>query len=165
METLVVYYSQSGNTKLIAEAVAKQLHADVLEIRLKREYPAKGFPKYFIGGMTAIFRMLPKLDGPDKKPGDYRNLVIGTPVWAGTCCAPIRSFLRRNRVENKRIALFVCHASSEPGTAGKCFADLKKELAGNTFAGETDFVEPLKHGSEENAKKAAEWAAGLGFPA
>lgn len=54
MKTLVVYYSLTNNTKLIAEAVAAQLHADLLEVKPQKKMPKEGFRKFFLGGMSAI---------------------------------------------------------------------------------------------------------------
>lgn len=163
MKTLVVYYSLTNNTKLIAEAVAAQLHADLLEVKPQKKLPREGFWKFFLGGMSAIFKQSPKLENAAVDLSGYKNIIIGTPIWAGSFSAPIHSFLRRNRLAEKKIALFACHASKEANAAEKCFAGLKKELTGNTFVGEMDFCDPLVHAKEESTAKAAEWAAGLNF--
>ena len=39
MKTAVVYYTMSGNTKLIAEKVAEAVNADLIEISPKNTYP------------------------------------------------------------------------------------------------------------------------------
>ena len=54
MKTAVVYYSMSGNTKLIAEKIAGDLNADLIEIFPENSYPDKGFRKYFWGGKSAV---------------------------------------------------------------------------------------------------------------
>ena len=43
MKTTVVYYSMGGNTRLAAERIAKDLGAELLEIRPKKAYPDSGF--------------------------------------------------------------------------------------------------------------------------
>ena len=163
MKTLVVFYSLSNNTKFIAETVAGQLHADSFAVKLQKGLPEKGFRKFFLGGMAATFKMSPKLENAPADLSVYDNIVIGTPVWAGSCSSPIHSFLMHNKIQNKKIALFACHASKEADAAKKCFAQLKKELPGNAFVGERDFCDPLLHNKDENARKAAEWAANLKF--
>ena len=50
MKNLVIYYSLEGNTKLIAENIAKKIDADILELKTKKEYHKTGFKKYFWGG-------------------------------------------------------------------------------------------------------------------
>ena len=37
--TLIVYYSHSGNTRKMAKIIAEQLHADCLEIIPQKPYP------------------------------------------------------------------------------------------------------------------------------
>ena len=39
MKKLVVYYSIGGNTRAVAERIARTLHADIVEIRTVKEYP------------------------------------------------------------------------------------------------------------------------------
>ncbi len=39
MKTLVAYYSLGGNTKSVAERVARSLRSDVIEIKTVKEYP------------------------------------------------------------------------------------------------------------------------------
>jgi len=160
MRTLVVFYSLEGNTKYIAETVAEQLHADLLELKPKKEYPTRGFQKFFRGGKSAIFRECPELINRNTDVSVYQNILIGTPVWAGTYSAPVNSFLKQNHFEDKKVALFACYAG---GGAEKCFHQLKKELANNTFVGEKAFLDPLKHDKEENARDAAQWSLSLPF--
>jgi flavodoxin len=163
MKTLVAFYSLDGNTRYIAETIAKQLHADLLEIKPKKEYPSQGFMKYFLGGKSAIFKECPKLTNQNINLSDYQNIIIGTPIWAGSYSAPINSFIKQNKIKNKSIALFACHASNEVDAAKKCYVGLKKRLAENTFVGEIDFIDPLKHNKEDDLNKAAKWSASLNF--
>lgn len=163
MKTLVVYYSLTNNTEFIAETVVRLLHADSYAVKLQKGLPEQGFKKFFLGGMTATFKMSPKIENVPVDLSAYDNIVIGTPVWAGSCSSPIHSFLMHNQIENKKIALFACHASKEADAAKKCFAQMKKELPGNTFVGEQDFCDPLLHDKNENAAKAAGWASSLKF--
>ena len=160
MKTLVVFYSLEGNTKYIAETIAKQLQADLLELKPKKEYPSQGFKKFFWGGKSVIFKECPELLNQRTDLSAYQNIVIGTPIWAGTYSAPVHSFLEQNHFENKKVALFACHGG---GGAEKCFARLKKELDNNVFVGEKTFLDPLKHDREKNAMDAVQWSMTLDF--
>ncbi|MFA6095993.1 MAG: flavodoxin [Candidatus Paceibacterota bacterium] len=153
MKKLVVYYSLEGNTKFIAEAVAKALGADVMELKPKKEISANGFMKYFWGGRQVFMKEKPELFPFSVDPGDYDAIIIGTPVWSFTFSPPIGTFFSKAKLSGKKIAPFCSHS----GGMKRALEDMKKELKGNEFIGEADFVDVLKN-KDENAKKAMDWA-------
>ena len=73
MKNLVVFYSLEGNTKFIASQIAKKVNADILELKTKKEYPNKGFKKYFWGGRSVLFNQKPELIEYDKNINEYDN--------------------------------------------------------------------------------------------
>ena len=99
MRNLVVFYSLEGNTRLIAESIAKAINADVLELKTKKKYSDKGFKKYFWGGKSVIFKEKPELLYLDKDINQYDNIFIGTPIWVGTYAPPLNTFLKNNKIE------------------------------------------------------------------
>lgn len=157
MGCLVVYFSFSSNTKLIAENISKTIGADIVELSTSEKYPTKGFKKYFWGGKSVIFGDKPTLTNEKIDLNRYDTIIIGTPVWASSYAPPIRSFISQYDIHSKRIALFACHAG---GGAKKCLYKLREALPGNKFIGETDYVEPKKS-PQESCEKAVKWAAGL----
>ncbi|MEA4816078.1 MAG: flavodoxin [Lachnospiraceae bacterium] len=157
MSTLVVYFSLDGSTKFIAEKIAETINADIVELNTSKKYPTGGFRKYFCGGMGVLFGEKPKLTNKSINLSQYKTIIIGTPVWAGSYTPPIKSFISQYNIQGKQIALFASHGG---GGAEKCFKKLKKALPGNKFIGETDYVEPKKS-PEKNCSKAARWAADL----
>jgi len=156
MSSLVVYFSLDGNTKLIAEKIAKTINADIIELNTRKKYPTEGFKKYFWGGKGVIFREKPELTNKSIDLSRYEMIIIGTPVWAGSYAPPIKSFISQYNIRGKRIALFASHGG---GGAEKCFAKLKETLPGNEFIGEAAYIEPKRN--PESADKAIKWAAGL----
>ncbi len=157
MSTLVVYFSFTGSTKFIAEKIAETMNADIAQLKTSKEYPADGFKKYFFGGKSVIFGEKPDLVNEPIDWNRYDTIIIGTPVWAGSLAPPIKSFISQYKIRGKRIALFASHGG---GGAKKCFAKLKKELSGNEFICEIDFVEPKKN-REGNTSKAVKWARSI----
>jgi flavodoxin len=156
MSTLIVYYSLDGNTKFIAEKIAEAIDADIVELKIRRKYPADGFWKYFLGGASATFGEKPKLINERIELDRYESIIIGTPIWAGSFTPPIKSFISKYKIRGKRIALFASH---QGGGAEKCFNNLKKALPGNEFIGETDYIQAKEH--PENSEGIVRWAAGL----
>jgi len=62
MKTIVVYYSMSGNTKYVADLIKKELKCDTLELKPVKEYPSKGFKKFFWGGKSSVMKESPNLE-------------------------------------------------------------------------------------------------------
>lgn len=154
MKNLVVYYSLEGNTKLIAEFIGKEIGADIIELKPKKEFPSSGFRKYVWGGKSVIFKQKPELMNKEIDISKYDNIFLGTPVWAGTYAAPFNTFLDINTINNKNIALFACHGG---GGSQKCFANFKKELSENTFIGDIELVDPLKKETDSSLDKVKKW--------
>jgi flavodoxin len=160
MKTLIAFYSLTGNTKKLAEAIASVVGGEVLEIKTKKEIPAKGFVKYWMGGKQVMKKETPEIMPLDKNPNDYELIFLGTPVWAGNFAPAIKSFLKQAKLQNKKIALFAAHG----GGPGKVFELLKKEIAaegmGNEIIDENDFKMQYITSDQrkKNLEEAARWA-------
>ena len=156
MASLVVYYSLEGSTKLIAENVAKELEADLLELRPLKEINGKSFAKFFWGGRQVVLKKKPQLAPLEKDTEKYDLIVIGTPVWAFDYTPPIRTFLSQVSIKGKKLALFCCHE----GSKGRTLENMEKDLQGNTVIGKSDYANVFKD-REAMALKAKGWAADL----
>ncbi len=154
MKKLVLFYSFEGNTKRIAENIAKAIDADLLELKPKNEISSKGFMKYVWGGRAAMMKTQPELCPLDQDVQRYDLIFIGTPVWAWTFAPPLNTFFATHPLINKKVALFCCHG----GGKGKVFEKMKAALTGNQILGEIDFRDPLKHDTDANIEKAKRWA-------
>jgi flavodoxin len=154
-KVLVVYFSHEGNTKFVAEKIAKLADGDILELIPKKPLAAKeGVGKFFWGGSKVYMRTKPELKKFKIDPTDYDVLFIGTPVWAWTFAPPLRTFFSDVELKKKKIALFAC----DEGGLRQTFEKMKKELPGNEFLGEIDFFAPVKTGKERKAEKElAKW--------
>lgn len=157
LKKLVVYYSFEGNTRFIAESIAQETGADILELKPKKDLESKGFMKYVWGGRQVVLKEKPELIEFDKNPEDYDMIFIGTPVWAFTYTPALNTFFDMVKLNCKKIALFCCNA----GGKGKTFTNMRLALKNNDIIGEIEFLEPLKKSKEESKKKAIEWAKKL----
>ncbi|MHA2009864.1 MAG: flavodoxin family protein [Promethearchaeota archaeon] len=82
VKVLVVFYSLTGNTKLIAESIKDALDTDILELKPVKELNPEGGSKFFWGGYQSTMKLKPKLKDFDLNPLEYDLIIIGTPVWA-----------------------------------------------------------------------------------
>ncbi|PAB60554.1 flavodoxin family protein [Anaeromicrobium sediminis] len=154
MKKLVVFYSFEGNTKYIAEGIAKEVGADLLELKPLEEPKKSGFMKYFWGGKQVMTKKIPELESIDKNPNDYDLIYMGTPVWAWSYAPAFRAFLSKVNIKNKNIALFCCHG----GGKGKVFERFKEDLGENKYLGQIDFQDPLKNNKDKDLEEAKKWA-------
>ncbi|MCM1990939.1 flavodoxin family protein [Oceanirhabdus seepicola] len=141
-KSVVVYYSFEGSTKRLAEKLSEELNCDSLEIKVVKEITTKGFSKYIWGGRQAMMKKKPELKSYDLDLEQYDNIIIGTPVWAGTVTPPIRSFFERENIENKKIAFFCTHQGGM-GKVTEKFKALVKD--NNSIINSIDIVKPLKN--------------------
>lgn len=89
-EVLVVYFSRMGYTKKIAYSEADKVGGDILEIKTKERISGTlGF--WWCGRFGMLRRGMPICDlGVSLKL--YKRVVIVSPVWVFSLCAPIREF-------------------------------------------------------------------------
>ena len=116
MKTLVVYYSLEGSTRRIADQIANELSADLLEIKPVREFPKTSGWKFVVGGFSSSMNRPCPLRKLDKDPADYEMLIVGTPVWAFRPAPPVVTFLNDLNQTGKTIGLFCTHQGSPGAT-------------------------------------------------
>lgn len=159
MKKLIVFYSFEGSTRLIAETIAREIGADLLELKPKKEkVKTHGLAKYFWGGRQVFFKEKPELENFDKNPNDYDLIFIGSPVWAWNCAPAMRSFLDSQNLNNKKIVLFCAYE----GNKGKIFKTMESKLSKNEIIGETAFLN-VAAGKEKNIALAKEWAKKINY--
>ena len=124
-KTLVVYFTSSGNSRQIAEAVKAQMpSADVIRIETVRETTND---EYIANNYALGNELLQKInDNPESadnypaiKPvekdcADYDNIIFVTPLWHAQMAAPAQSylFLNRSKLAGKNFGMIVSSWSS-----------------------------------------------------
>ncbi|MFA6422643.1 MAG: flavodoxin [Candidatus Buchananbacteria bacterium] len=152
MKSLIIFYSLDGNTRFLANEMAKEIGADLLELKPEKSINAGNFMKYFWGGKQVMMNERPKLLAMENKPADYELSIIGTPVWASNFAPVFKTFFSEVKIRDKKIGLF-CSCGASAGNAINNFRD---ELTGNNILSEMVFINPLRK-PEENSTIAKEW--------
>lgn len=95
-DILCIYYSRSGNTRKAMEELGSQLDAEIVEITDSKD--RSGWKGFLRCGMDAMRQSVEPITAVQtKKPlGNYRLVILGTPIWAGRCSSVMRSFLKEN---------------------------------------------------------------------
>lgn len=111
---LCVYYSRTGKTKQAMEEIAEALDCEVVGIHDKVDRSG------FVGALRCAFDAVRKRTRSVEKVetarnlGDYKLVIVGTPIWAGRCSSVMRSFLKRRAYELQDVAYVITRASEEP---------------------------------------------------
>ena len=124
MKTAIVYYSMHGNVRYVAEKVAKELGADLIELKPVKAYPDKGAMQFIWGGSAVTFKKKPDLEPYTFNASEYDLVIIGTPVWAGKPCTAINQYLSDLKTPEKIIGAFAFAG----GSADKCLSILREKL-------------------------------------
>jgi len=91
MKTLIIYYSYTGHSKIIAEGLAAAESADIAEIKdVKRPGKLKA---YLLGCPGAIRGKSWPMEALDKDMSSYDRLILLAPVWAGNPAPVVNSVL------------------------------------------------------------------------
>lgn len=114
MATLIIYYSQSGKTELVAHTLAKNLRANVLRIQdLKNR---NGFKNKFIASISAFRESKTDITPARVDLTDYDTIIFGTPTWAGNPTPAILTIIDRCNLTGKDVILFATMDSSRGDT-------------------------------------------------
>ncbi len=103
-KALVVFYSRTGTTRRIAEALAAALGCDCEAI-----VAAEGYTGLF--GVTralieAMWKSPARIAAPKLDPAAYDLVILGTPVWAWSVAPPMRAYLAANKNNLPQVAFF-----------------------------------------------------------
>jgi flavodoxin len=105
MKPLVVYYSLTGKTKLVAQVIAEALNATLVEITETR--PRKLGPLvYLIGGFAATINRGSKINSIDVDFKQHETIFIGSPIWNSRPAPAINSFIYQTNFEGRSIIPF-----------------------------------------------------------
>ena len=110
MKTLVVFYSRTGCTRTVAQALAARLDAVIEELRETTD--RSGVAGYLRAGRDAGMRRPADLLPVACQPAAFDLTIVATPVWAFTMCPAVRTWLKREAVNIRRVAFVATQGGS-----------------------------------------------------
>lgn len=81
---LVVYFTWSGTSKIIAERIKNELNADIFQIEAVKKYPNKYITCVAQAGMEKLKKERPQLKRELENISEYKKIVLVFPNWWGT---------------------------------------------------------------------------------
>ncbi len=104
---LVVYFSRLGSTRKVAYACAERLHAQLFE--LKTVEPTAGTGGFWWCGRFGLHRWPMEISELPPQLEHCEQVVVCTPVWVFSVCAPVRDFLAKARGKLKNVSYIAVH--------------------------------------------------------
>lgn len=159
-KTLVVYYSATGSTRVVAQVAADTLGADLFEItpvelyssddlnwtnddsRVSREHNDESLRDVELTQVTP------------ENWDSYDTVLIGYPIWWAIAAWPVDNFVKGNDFTGKTVIPFCTSASSGLGDSGYLLEQM---------AGTGDWQEGQRFSSGASESEVADWANSLGI--
>jgi len=124
---LVAYYSYSGNTKEVAEAIHEKVGGDLFEIKAEGTYPEEYRPMTVQAKKEIADGYRPKLTTSVADMAQYDVVFVGSPNWWGTITPQVSSFLESYDLSGKTVIPFITHGG---GGEQKTVADMTLQCKG-----------------------------------
>lgn len=132
---LVVYYSWSnGNTKQIAEQIAKATGAELAEIDTVQPYTGSYDEVVDQGQREVNAGYKPEIKPLTVNIQDYDVIAVGTPTWWYTMAPAVLTFLSAQDFTGKTVIPFMTNG----GWPGHVIKDMKANCKGAEFAHEME---------------------------
>ena len=122
---LVLYYSQTANTKAVAEQIANSLGADIEAIECVVPYDGDFQATIGRSQKERAEGVLPEIKPLNANVADYDVIFLGYPIWFGTYAPPVASLLKNVDFSGKKIVPFCTFGS---GGLDSSVKDLKAKL-------------------------------------
>lgn len=161
-KTLVAYFSATGNTKRIAEVIAGEAQADVLEL-----IPEDPYTNEDLNWQDSESRASTEYANPQERDvklvqatvdnwAEYDVVYIGYPIWWQIAAWPVNEFVQTNDFTGKTVIPFCTSGSSGFGESGTLLAEM---------AGEGNWVEGVRFSSGGGEESILNWMASFDWDA
>ena len=157
---LVAYFSATGNTERVANAIAEATGGDLFELT-----PADPYTDADLDWTDESSRVVREYENPEERDvaltvdtpdnwADYDVVYLGYPIWWGIAAWPVNDFVASNDFTGKTVIPFCTSSSSGLGESGQLLADL---------AGTGTWLEGERFRSSASQEDVNAWVESLGL--
>lgn len=122
--TLVVYFSRSGNTRVIAGVIARNVKADLFEIEPATPYPEDYFQTVEQAKNERAKNSRPRLKSTLDNLSNYQTVYLGFPIWGTSIPPVVQTFLSTHNLADKSLIPFITHGGYGQGDSHTLLAEL-----------------------------------------
>ena len=155
-KALVVYYSYTGNTRVLAEQIRQSVNGDIFEIQPATPYSSDYDTVVNQGKREVESGYKPPLKRNVDNLSSYEVIFVGTPIWWYTIAPPVSTFLTESDLAGKTIIPFCTHGGYG---AGHSLDDIKKLAPKSQVLDEL----VLNGSSKYEQKEIYAWLSKVGF--
>lgn len=102
-KSIVIYFSRSSTTALVAQRIANNKNAKVIELESKKyELGFTGWIKSLVDAREDETNIFPRT----VDLSSYDKVYLGSPIWLYSPAPPIWTFLKNNNFKGKKVILF-----------------------------------------------------------
>lgn len=105
-KTIVIYYSNTGSNRYLAEKIAQRLDCDIEAIRPRPNL-------FFILMLLSALKTSWGIKSLNHNPAQYDRIVLCGPIWMGNFISPLRGFINKYRKQIKQLYFVTCCGSSD----------------------------------------------------
>ena len=156
-KTLILYFSQSGNTQTVANFIHEAVGGDILRLETVKTYSSNYNDLLDEAQEEQNNNARPELKTKIDNIEEYSTIFLGYPNWCGDMPMPLYTFLEEYDLSGKTIAPFVTSGGS--GFSNTISTIREKEPNANVVKGLS-----ISGSSAENSQdEVEEWINNLGF--
>ena len=159
-DTLVVYFSATGNTERVAQVIAETTGAEILELEPVEPYSSEDL-NYNDSGSRVVY----EYENPEARNVELvtdtvdnwqniQTIYIGTRDLVCIAAWPVNAFIEANDFTGKTVIPFCTSASSGLGESGELLAEM---------AGAGDWQEGVRFRSSVSDEDVIAWVQSLGL--
>lgn len=121
--SLVVYFSRTANTRVIARQIQRARSADIFEV-----VPAVAYPEDYEQTVSKARQetadgLRPDLRASVENIARYDTIYLGFPIWGMTAPPVIRAFLAAHDLRGKAVVPFITHGGYGTGDSLSVLAE------------------------------------------
>lgn len=137
-KSIIIYFSRSGSTELLASKIAQQTNADILEIVVQEPYASNYQQTLSRANSEREAEDYPELNMQVPDLSQYQTVYLGYPIWAMTLSHPMTAFLTTygEQLGNKQVAPFMTQGGYGQGDSVDRIREIIQQQGGrqNTYA-------------------------------
>ena len=147
---IILCYSKTGNSRFIAEKLAKELRCDLELVRPNLNYTGLLF-------LISLLKIPILTNISTNKIKEYEEIIVIGPIWGGLLIAPLRTLLKKCFKLSKPVHFAVTCESTEEGKDNKYgynqVLNSTKDLGGQLVKTTAAFSTSLTKGHDRKIKK------------